>query len=315
MELDGYGVLFDDMIPYSREVIDNGGLGYLRVVFGYTYDAVVVDHLPVWYMRIINSPNLTFQRGEYGQTFMVKTVTISGPGMAAFNDEPFRLQSLSISDVYLAPNQLTLRTTPDLFLSYVDLRLESLSDADVINIRFDQCIMEDLPGFIIPRLLGRVQTITVRYTVGGIHFTNIPDSLQSITVPKGELSAEALEMIHTHTQRLRYIYGRSSLRVIEMDFAGNAIEMDFTLENFNRDEVATQVEERLKRYLPSPLNNQIMQDAYGTHYEKPRFGGARSRSRARSRARPRGKSKSKRKRKRKKAIKSKRNTKTKTKRR
>ena len=308
-------VEFDDDHPYSRSVLEFAEQfeDFESVSFVNMSTAVVVDYLPAStrMIRLLNSPNITF-RGH----FNTRRIIIHGPAVG-FNDVHFRIDECHIYNCHLQPNQLTLRNTIRLIITNTQLYVGSLRNAKVYDIYFRR-ILGDLSFFTVPELADIVQIITIvpnDAIQGSIYLTNIPESIQAIRVATGELSDDAFDMIHRHTQRLRYLYGQDIVamdviyfnREIESNYdRDDGISLDFAQEDHNRETMADGIEAELnntegdQRRLPTMLNNEIMQYIYGDYYGQPRLSGAGARSRSRNE-----KSKSERKSKRKSKSKSK----------
>ena len=319
MDLDTI-ITFDEYQPYSRSVLE-ARQDLLTVIFSGIANTVV-DYLPssIIELQLYDSENVTFScdenisldigqiiiKNSHNVTFNCNIVVdfVMLYGVSSFNDHgilsaidmymDFNIQLSDFQSRYLHANQLTLRNTNRLRIRHRKLDVDSLRNINVTEMRLTKCTSYNDGAFILPRL-ANVQRLTIipeGRIPGDIHLTNIPESLQILRVPWGELSDQALDMIHSHTQRLRYINGQNSvtLQVIEIeaeyDDSDDEELQDFTNENRRRDTMADEIEREVNELvLPAPLHSQIMQYVYGDHYSQPRNGGSGTKKKKRTNTR------------------------------
>ena len=281
---------FSSENPYSRQnVMDAEAQFEVRHIYLQgIVEPTVEDYLPpsVHSITIDCSPNVTFSVPFPD----VHYVTMLGAHIA-FDDAMFQLQLCQITSsdfadkpyVYLEPGQLKLRNTEILSIRNAVLHADSLRDAHVetISLRFCQ---DDRPiSMIVPVIADGVDLLTVHAALaapGGIHLASVPDSLTKLRIPQNELSVPAMEMLHVHNQRLRYMHGpnaaQSQLLTYNRDLFNfyEAEPVDFTQENADRDLNVQRIREALVQKFGDSGANQILQNMYGEHYgQAPRFGG------------------------------------------
>lgn len=263
-------ITFDQNNPYSSQLLTEWQTQFVitRVNFHDIPDPVVVDHIPssVKAIALKNSPNITF-----AALFPdVKIVDIKGD-FTAFDDAMFHLQYCFLAlDNPLVPGQITLRHTDRLVIYNAALHVDSLRDA-----RAHSIVLRLHREFtIVPVIADGVNALIVHTDWDlnvDVHLTSIPDSLTHIQVLEKNLSTQALEMIHSHNQRLRYVGGPNAVQV-HVSYANDVAPQDFTQENRKRDFYAHRIHVDLTQKFGDMAANEILQNVYGTHYKEAKFG-------------------------------------------
>lgn len=268
--------------PYSRQkfIELETQFDIARIDFCDIPDHVVVDYLPssVKSIYIDSSPNITFAVSFPN----VRTVDIRGE-FIAFDDAMFRLGWCFLaSDNPIQPGQIKLRHTDVLLIYRTVLHVDSLRNAHAQKIVLRFCRSISSSTIVVPVIANGVSVLTVHSDATTlpeiVHLASIPDSLTHIRVPENDLSMQALEMLHSHNQRLRYTFGPNAVQTHLIHYNRRRYDPDdvapqnFTQENAKRDLYAHRIHLDLTRKFGDAAANQILQNVYGSYYKAAKFG-------------------------------------------
>ena len=294
-------ICFNQENPYSQLEMDRQvaywaeyGRGHRRWtgIYGIEFcdisDSIEVYNVPACHVSICNSPNIIFM------TPNDKVKSLRAMESLKFDDEMFpNLSCLTIGGsrylemmnnlMHLNPGQLRLRNVRSLQMCNAILHVDSLRDAHVkiMYMSYTQIPQLDTTNVLIPVLPPGFSKLIIQ-TVEDVRLlvcmTSIPDSMRSLVLPFGFLSEQAVELLHSHNQRLRYLFGPTTkqLRLFYDNQRGgdNLSPQNFTKTNDIRDRVADYTQSLARRILGDSAASLVLQYVYGDYYILAKFGTA-----------------------------------------
>jgi hypothetical protein len=259
-----------------------------RIEFCDISESIKVYDMPAYHILLCNSPNVIF---------MTPNPRVKGCIVLEsyqFDDEMFpNLNHLTIGgnrDMemptlmhHINPGQLKLRNARKITTCNAIFHVDSLRESRVeyINMSYTQRPQLDSINVFVPVLPSGFSELII-HTVENVrilvYMTSIPDSMTLLVLPYGFLSEQAAELLHSHNQRLRYMFGPTTKQVelVYDDQRGddNIPPQDFTKTNKIRDRVADYTQSLARRILGDSAASLVLQYVYGDYYILAKFGTA-----------------------------------------
>jgi hypothetical protein len=120
------------------------------------------------------------------------------------------------TSIYLSPGQVKLLYTQTFHIRNAVLHVDFLRDVRVKSIIICSTQIPQPETVFVPAIALGVIKLTIQTPEELrilVHMTSIPDPMTSLLVSEKGLSEQAVEMIHSHNQRHRYMFGPTANQV------------------------------------------------------------------------------------------------------